>query len=116
MTYKKIGFIAPSTCLSVKEKPALNRTARLLRKSLGAQAVYFSSHLFSSDAEIDHVTAPVKARAEVFKEAIRELDLIISVAGERAPRISSARSTPRTSASSGPAARCSSVSPISPSC
>lgn len=81
MTYKKIGFIAPSTCLSVKEKPALNRTARLLRKSLGAQAVYFSSHLFSSDAEIDHVTAPVKARAEVFKEAIRELDVIISVAG-----------------------------------
>ena len=35
----------------------------------------------SSDAEIDHVTAPVEARAGVFKEAIRELDLIISVAG-----------------------------------
>jgi muramoyltetrapeptide carboxypeptidase LdcA involved in peptidoglycan recycling len=81
MTYEKIGFIAPSTCLSVKEKPVLNRTARLLRKALGVQAVYFSPHLFLSDAEIDHVTAPLEARAAVFKEAIRELDLIISVAG-----------------------------------
>jgi muramoyltetrapeptide carboxypeptidase LdcA involved in peptidoglycan recycling len=81
MTYEKIGFIAPSTCLSAKEKPVLARTARLLRKSLGVQAIYFSPHLFSSDAEIGHVTAPVEARAEVFKEAIRELDLVISVAG-----------------------------------
>ncbi|MGZ5468059.1 MAG: LD-carboxypeptidase [Candidatus Aminicenantales bacterium] len=81
MTYEKIGFIAPSTCLSVKEKPVLNRTARLLKKALGVQAVYFSPHLYSSDTEIDHVTAPVEARAAVFKEAIRELDLIISVAG-----------------------------------
>ena len=81
MTYEKIGFIAPSTCLSVKEEPVLNRTARLLRKSLGVRDIYFSPHLFSSDAQIDHVTAPVEARSEVFKEAIRELDLIISVAG-----------------------------------
>jgi muramoyltetrapeptide carboxypeptidase LdcA involved in peptidoglycan recycling len=81
MTYEKIGFIAPSTCLSVKEKPVLNQTARLLKKALGVQAVYFSPHLYSSDTEIDHVTAPVEARAAVFKEAIRELDLIISVAG-----------------------------------
>jgi muramoyltetrapeptide carboxypeptidase LdcA involved in peptidoglycan recycling len=81
MSYEKIGFIAPSTCLSIKEKPVLNRTARLLKKSLGVEEPYFSPHLFSSDAEIDHVTAPVEARAEVFKKAIRELDLIISVAG-----------------------------------
>jgi len=81
MSYEKIGFIAPSTCLSVKEKPVLNRTARFLKKALGVEEPYFSPHLFSSDAEIDHVTAPVEARAEVFKKAIRELDLIISVAG-----------------------------------
>jgi muramoyltetrapeptide carboxypeptidase LdcA involved in peptidoglycan recycling len=81
MTYEKIGFIAPSTCLSVKEKPVLNRTARFLKQALGVEEPYFSPHLFSSDAEIDHVTAPVEARAEVFKKAIRELDLIISVAG-----------------------------------
>ncbi len=81
MTYEKIGFIAPSTCLSLKEKPLLRRTARRLREALGARAIYMSPHLFSSDTEIDHVTAPVDDRAAVFKEAIRELDLIISVAG-----------------------------------
>ena len=81
MTYERIGFIAPSSCLSVKEKPILRRTARLLRQALEVRDIYFSPHLFSSDAEIDHVTAPLEARAEVFKEAIRELDLIISIAG-----------------------------------
>jgi muramoyltetrapeptide carboxypeptidase LdcA involved in peptidoglycan recycling len=81
MSYEKIGFIAPSTCLSAKEKPILNRTARFLKQALGVEEPYFSPHLFSSDAAIDHVTAPVGARAEVFKKAIRELDLIISIAG-----------------------------------
>jgi muramoyltetrapeptide carboxypeptidase LdcA involved in peptidoglycan recycling len=81
MTYERIGFIAPSTCLFAKEKPVLDRTARFLSEALGVRDVYFSPHLYSSDAEIGHVTAPVEARAEVFKEAIRELDLIISVAG-----------------------------------
>lgn len=81
MAYEKIGFIAPSTCLSPKERPVLNRTARRLKKALGIRAVYLSPHLFSSDTEIDHVTAPVEDRAAVFKEVIRELDLIISVAG-----------------------------------
>ncbi len=81
MTYEKIGFIAPSTCLSPKEKPLLDRTARRLKKALGVRTVYLSPHLYSSDAEIDHVTAPVDDRAAVFKESVRELDLIISVAG-----------------------------------
>ncbi|HSA96972.1 MAG TPA: LD-carboxypeptidase [Acidobacteriota bacterium] len=81
MTYQSLGFIAPSSCLSVKEKPILRRTARLLKEALGVQKVYFSPHLFSSDHEIDHVTAPVEDRAAVLKEAVRELDLIISVAG-----------------------------------
>jgi muramoyltetrapeptide carboxypeptidase LdcA involved in peptidoglycan recycling len=81
MTFERIGFIAPSTCLSVKEKPVLRRTARLLRRALGASDVYIGPHLFSSDTDIDHVTASVEERAAVFKEAIRELDLIISIAG-----------------------------------
>jgi muramoyltetrapeptide carboxypeptidase LdcA involved in peptidoglycan recycling len=81
MTFEKIGFIAPSTCLSLKEKPVLDRTARRLKKALGVRTVYLSPHLYSSDAEIDHVTAPVEARAAVFKESIRKLDLVISVAG-----------------------------------
>jgi len=81
MTYEKIGFIAPSTCLSLKEKPILDRTARRFKKALGVREVFFSPHLYSSDAAIGHVTAPVDDRAAVFKEAIRELDLIISIAG-----------------------------------
>jgi muramoyltetrapeptide carboxypeptidase LdcA involved in peptidoglycan recycling len=59
----------------------LNRAARRLSQALGVGEPFFSPHLFSSDAEIDHVTAPVEARAEVFKQAIRGLDLIISIAG-----------------------------------
>jgi len=81
MSFERIGFIAPSTCLPLCEKPSLRKTAGLLRKTLGVKEVYFSPHLFSSDEEIDHVTAPAEARAEVFKRAIRELDLVISVAG-----------------------------------
>lgn len=81
MTYEKIGFIAPSTCLSAREKPLLVRTARLLRNALGVQGIYFSPHLYSSDASIDHVTAPLEDRAQVFKQAIRELDLVISITG-----------------------------------
>jgi hypothetical protein len=67
MSFERIGFIAPSTCLPLCEKPSLRKTAGLLRKTLGVKEVYFSPHLFSSDEEIDHVTAPAEARAEVFK-------------------------------------------------
>jgi muramoyltetrapeptide carboxypeptidase LdcA involved in peptidoglycan recycling len=81
MIYEKIGFIAPSTGLSAKDRPLLRRTARRLREALGCQEIVFGPHLFSSDTEISHVTAPVDERAEVFKQAIRELDLIISITG-----------------------------------
>ena len=81
MSFEKIGFIAPSTCLPRSEKARLRKTANILRRALGAKDIYFSPHLFSSDEEIDHVTAPAEARAEVFKRAIRELELIVSVAG-----------------------------------
>ena len=81
MAYERMGFIAPSTCLAPKEKPVLLRTARLLRRALGVREVTFGPHLFSSDPEIDHVTASVEERAGIFKDAIRRLDLIISIAG-----------------------------------
>ncbi len=81
MSFEKIGFIAPSTCLPRSEKANLRKTVGVLKKALGVADIYFSPHLFSSDGEIDHVTAPAEERAEVFKKAIRELDLIISVAG-----------------------------------
>ena len=81
MTIQKIGFIAPSTCLIPQEEQRLYRTARLFRRKLGGQEIVFGPHLFTSDAHIDHVTASAEERAEVFKRAIREMDLIISVAG-----------------------------------
>ncbi len=83
MSLEKIAFIAPSTCLPRKAKPRLRKSAGLLRQALGVAAkdIYFSPHLYSSDEEIDHVSAPVEERAEVFKKAVREYDLIASVAG-----------------------------------
>jgi muramoyltetrapeptide carboxypeptidase LdcA involved in peptidoglycan recycling len=81
MSYERIGFIAPSTCLPPSAKPDLRKTVGLLRRAFGVKDLYFSPHLFSSDERIDHVTAPADARAEVFKRAVRELDLIVSVAG-----------------------------------
>jgi len=81
MTYKTIGFIAPSTCLARGEKSQLMKTVNLLKKSLGASEVYLSPHLFSSDEDIDHVTAPAEDRARVFKMAVRQMDLIVSAAG-----------------------------------
>jgi muramoyltetrapeptide carboxypeptidase LdcA involved in peptidoglycan recycling len=81
MSFEKIGFIAPSTCLAASERPVLRKTALLLRKAFGVSEIYFSPHLFSCDPDIDHVTASAEARADVFKMAIREFDLIISVAG-----------------------------------
>lgn len=78
---RKVSFIAPSTGLPLCEKGLVNKTIRRLKKILGPVDIELSPHLFSSDQLIDHVTAPADARAEVFKKAIRESDLIMSVAG-----------------------------------
>jgi len=78
---RKISFIAPSTNLPLCEKGLVNKTIRRLKKILGPVEIEISPHLFSSDQLIDHVTAPIEARAEVFKKAIRESDLILSAAG-----------------------------------
>lgn len=75
------GFIAPSTALPRTARSVVDKTARLLRRGLGIATVRESPHLYSSDEEIDHVTAPAVERAAFFKEVIREADLIMSVAG-----------------------------------
>jgi muramoyltetrapeptide carboxypeptidase LdcA involved in peptidoglycan recycling len=81
MTLRKITFIAPSTCLIPSEEKRLFKTAGLFRRGLGSQEIVFGPYLFSSDEHIDHVTASADERTEVFKKAIREMDIIISVAG-----------------------------------
>lgn len=78
---EKVCFIAPSTCLSRSDKKALNRTIGIIKKLMEVNDVHLSPYLFSSDGEIDHVTAPLTKRLEDFKSAIREHDLIISVTG-----------------------------------
>jgi muramoyltetrapeptide carboxypeptidase len=78
---RKVCFIAPSTCLPRTEKSSLNKTVNLLKRFLGVKEIYLSPYLFSSDEQIDHVTASTEERSEHFKKVIREFDLIISVAG-----------------------------------
>ena len=77
------SFIAPSTCLPRYAKSSLVRTARLISQAFGLDeaAVGYSASLFSSDEQIDHVTAPADERSREFKRVIRECDLVISVAG-----------------------------------
>lgn len=79
--FQKAYFIAPSTCLPRTEKSTLNKTRNLLKKFLGVGKADYSPYLFSSDEQIDHVTASAEERSEDFKKAVREYDLIISVAG-----------------------------------
>ncbi|MDD8021007.1 MAG: LD-carboxypeptidase [Acidobacteriota bacterium] len=78
---KRVSLIAPSTCLPRSEKSRVSQTIRYLTGILGQVEIDVSPYLFSSDELIDHVTAPLDDRAESFKEAIRQSDLIISVAG-----------------------------------
>jgi muramoyltetrapeptide carboxypeptidase LdcA involved in peptidoglycan recycling len=82
-TIKSYSFIAPSTCLPRSAKGSLARTARLLSGAFGLKAgdVGYSASLFSSDEQIDHVTAPADERSREFKRVIRECDLVVSVAG-----------------------------------
>ncbi|MBM3293975.1 MAG: hypothetical protein FJY82_05555 [Candidatus Aminicenantes bacterium] len=75
------AFIAPSSPLTRPARRMLRKTARLLKLGLGVTAIRESPHLFSSDVEIDHVTAPASERSSFFKEMVREADLIMSVAG-----------------------------------
>jgi muramoyltetrapeptide carboxypeptidase LdcA involved in peptidoglycan recycling len=78
---ESIFFIAPSTCLYRTDKPLVNKASKLLKKSFGGDNVYVSPFLFSSDEQIDHVTASAEDRLEDFRKAIKEFDLIISLAG-----------------------------------
>jgi muramoyltetrapeptide carboxypeptidase LdcA involved in peptidoglycan recycling len=78
---KRVSLIAPSTCLPRSEKNRVTQTIRYLTSILGQVEIDVCPYLFSSDELIDHVTAPLDDRAQSFKEAIRDSDLIISVAG-----------------------------------
>lgn len=78
---QRVCFIALSTCLSRCEKGTLTRTINLLKREIGIDDVYLSPFVFSSDEQIDHVTASAEERSAHFKKVIREQDLIFSVAG-----------------------------------
>lgn len=77
----KICFIAPSTRLSAKGKPHLDKLVRLLSRALGVTDIYLSPYLFTSHKLIEHITASAEERSREFKAVIREYDLIASVAG-----------------------------------
>ncbi|MBN2207370.1 MAG: LD-carboxypeptidase [Candidatus Aminicenantes bacterium] len=79
--FEKAVFIAPSTCLSLSDRSALRRARNQLRKVLGVRDIAFSDYLFSSDDQIDHVSASAEQRSTDFKTAVRDYDLVISVAG-----------------------------------
>lgn len=77
----RICFIAPSTNLSTKSKPYLDRLVRLLSRSLGVTDIHLSPYLFTSHKLIKHITASAEERSKEFKMVIREYDLIASVSG-----------------------------------
>lgn len=79
--FEKAVFIAPSTCLLRNDRSALTRTRNRLRKFLGVRDIDFSEYLFSSDDQIGHVSASAGQRSEDFKRAVRDYDLVVSVAG-----------------------------------
>lgn len=74
-------FIAPSTGLKRCDEGALNNTLEVIEKRLGVDKIYLSPFLFSENGKIDHVAGTINERLADFKKAIREFDLIISVAG-----------------------------------
>jgi muramoyltetrapeptide carboxypeptidase LdcA involved in peptidoglycan recycling len=80
-SFEKAIFIAPSTCLARGDRNALTRTRNRLKKFLGVKEIAVSEYLFSSDDQIEHVSASAEQRSEDFKRAVRDYDLVLSVAG-----------------------------------
>lgn len=78
---EKICFIAPSTGLLQSDRKAINRTIRALKNGLGAKEIFSSPHLFSFHEKVDYVSASIEDRLNDFRSAIKDYDLIISVAG-----------------------------------
>lgn len=78
---KNACFIAPSTGLNQRDKGALNDTLKVIERFLGINEIHLSPFLFSESEKIDHVAGTINERLADFKKAIREFDLIISVAG-----------------------------------
>lgn len=77
----KISFIAPSTRLSNRGKPHINKLVRLMSRALGVTDIHLGPYLFTEYQQIDHITASAEERTREFKALIREYDLIASVAG-----------------------------------
>lgn len=80
-TGKKLFFIAPSTRLKESDRPRLENAVSILSRALQAGSTSLSPQIFSSDENIQHVTAPVEERSKEFEKVVREQDIIVSVAG-----------------------------------
>ncbi|MBN2198648.1 MAG: LD-carboxypeptidase [Candidatus Aminicenantes bacterium] len=80
-TGKSLFFMAPSTQLGEDDRPRLRDAVGLISGALETNRVNLSPYLFTSDRIIGHVTAPIGERAGEFKAAVREGDVIVSVAG-----------------------------------
>jgi len=78
---KSLYFMAPSTQLGEDDRPHLQNAIKLISGALDTGKVDLSPYLFTSDKSIDHVTASTGERAREFKAAVREGDVIVSVAG-----------------------------------
>lgn len=78
---KSIYFIAPSTRLKDADRSSLENAVRLLGEGLKTDRVALSPFLFTRDEYISHVTASVEERSREFREAVREREVIVSVAG-----------------------------------
>lgn len=78
---KNACFIAPSTGLDLRDRGALDDTLKVIEKFLGINEIHLSPFIFSENEKIDHVAASINERLADFKKAVREFDLVISVAG-----------------------------------
>ncbi len=77
---ESVFLIAPSTRLVPQDLPLLKNAIHLLRKAMGAGRISLSSYLFTRDECIEHVTASIAERSRELEAAIREHDIIISLA------------------------------------
>lgn len=78
---KSVYLIAPSTSLVAQDLPLLKNAIYLLRHAMGAGRIALSPHLFTRHEAIEHVTASIAERSRELKAAIREHDIIVSLAG-----------------------------------
>ncbi len=79
---ERVCFVAPSTGLCESDRKALRRTIRAIMKNMPQiKDVHFGDSLFTYDQKIQHTSGPTNGRYADFQKAIKEFDLVISVAG-----------------------------------